>query len=310
MPRIAITGAAARIVGWTGRFVLSWCRRVALRARGHATYTPSWAASILDDIALNRPWNLVFRALRVLIAVRLRLPGRLGIRSGVTVVTVNWNGAALLPDVLRAIERYSPIRPKVIVVDNASTDGSRAWLRANRHRLRPVLLPRNLYHGPAMDLGFLLSRTEYVVALDIDAFPVRADWLDTLQARLKEGAAVAGAQAMRGYVHPCCLMMRLDRFVARWHTFQPHVGDWLPERLGTEEWDAGESISRREGDDRLGLLPRTYARGPGHLGSVFGDVVFHNGASVRLLAGDRVEGIEISDVQASWREAVARYVDG
>jgi hypothetical protein len=41
---------------------------------------------------------------------------------------------------------------------------------------------------------------------------------------------------------------------------------------------------------------------------VFGDVVFHNGASVRLLAGDRPEGIEMTDVQASWSEAVARYL--
>jgi nucleoid-associated protein YgaU len=105
-------------------------------------------------------------------------------------------------------------------------------------------------------------------------------------------------------------MMRLDRFVARRHTFQPHVGDWRPERLGTEEWDTGESISRREGDDRLALLPRTWARGPGHLGSVFADVVYHNGASVRLLAGDRVEGIEMTDVRAAWSEAAARYVHG
>ena len=271
-------------------------------------YTSPWSASLLDDIALNRPWNVVLRLLRGVAAIRLRAPGRLGVRPGVTVVIVNWNGRMLLPDVLAAIERYSPDRPEVIVVDNASTDGSREWLRDQRHRLRAVLLPRNIYHGPAMDLGFLLSRTDHVVALDVDAFPVRQDWLEALQAPLRRGAAVSGAQALRGYVHPCCLMMRLGRFVARRHTFQPHVGEWRPERLGIDEWDTGESISRREGDDHLALLPRTHHRGPGHLGSVFGDVVFHNGASVRLLAGDRVEGIEMSDVRASWNEAVARYV--
>jgi len=43
---------------------------------------------------------------------------------------------------------------------------------------------------------------------------------------------------------------------------------------------------------------------------VFGDIVFHNGASVRLLAGDRVEGLEVADVRASWSEAVGRYIDG
>jgi glycosyltransferase involved in cell wall biosynthesis len=306
----AMTGGAARAAVRAGRHGWSLCRRAALRVRGSAAYTPPWSASVLDDVALNRPWNLVLRALRAVAAIRLRLPGTLGVRSGVTVVIVNWNGCVLMPDVLAAIERYSPDRPNVMVVDNASSDGSQAWLRAQRHRLRPVFLPRNIYHGPAMDLGFLLSRTEHVVALDVDAFPIRDDWLESLRAPLCHGATVSGAQALRGYAHPCCLMMRLDRFVARRHTFQPHVGEWRPERLGLEEWDTGESISRREGDDHLALLPRTHARGPGHLGSVFGDLVFHNGASVRLLAGDRVEGIEMADVRAAWSEAVARYVPG
>lgn len=310
MQRSAIVGRFARAAAQLGRLSWNSGRRTALRMRGNAAYTPPWSASVLDDIALNRPWNLLFRALRGLVAVRLRLPGPLGIRPGVTVVIVNWNGGSLLPDVLDAIERYSPVPPEVMVVDNASSDDSRAWLQASRHRLRPVLLRRNIYHGAGMDLGFLLSRTEYVVALDVDAFPIRSDWLELLRARLEAGATVAGAGSLRGYAHPCCLMMRLDRFVARRHTFQPHVGDWRPERLGREEWDTGESISRREGDDHLALVPRTHARGPGYLGSVFGDFVFHNGASVRLLAGDRVEGIEMTDVQASWREAVDRYVHG
>jgi Glycosyl transferase family 2 len=305
----AVSGAV-RIAARAGRLGWDSCRRAAVRVRGDADYTPAWSASVLDDVALNRPWNLVFRVLRALIRVRLRLPRPFGIRPGVTVVIVNWNGGPLLPDVINAIERYSPDRPKLIVIDNASSDGSRAWLRDQRSRLRPVLLPRNLYHGAGMDLGFLLSRTEYVVALDLDAFPIRDDWLEVLEAPLRDGATVSGARAQRDYVHPCCLMMRLERFVARRHTFQPHVGDWRPERLGKEEWDTGESISRREGDERLALLPRTSFRGPGHLGSVFGDVVFHNGASVRLLAGDRLEGIEMSDVQASWGEAVARYIRG
>lgn len=308
MPRHVRIGRAADLAAAGGRLAWAGCRRIALRLRGSAVYTPPWCASLLDDIALNRPWNLALRVLRAVVAVRLRLPGRLGIRPGVTVVIVNWNGRSLIPDVLAAVEKYSSKRPEVIVVDNASTDGSRPWLRSQRPRLRPILLPRNIYHGAGMDLGFLLSRTEYVVALDVDAFPIRCGWLEALQAPLRAGATVSGAQALRDYVHPCCLMMRLDRFVASRHTFQPHVGDWKPERLGGEEWDTGESISRREGDDRLALLPRTHARGPGHLGSVFGDVVFHCGASVRLLAGDTVEGIEMTDVQAAWREAIARYL--
>ena len=308
--RTRITDVASRAVGWTARQTRTSARWLALNVRGHGSYTAPWSASIIDDIALDRPWNLLLRALRAVAAGRLRLPGRFGVRPGVTVVIVNWNGAHLLGDVVGAVERFSAGETEVIIVDNASSDTSRAWLRANRHRLRPVLLPRNIYHGPAMDLGFLLSRTEYVVALDVDAFPIRADWLDVLLAPLQDKATVSGAGALRGYAHPCCLAMRLERFVRRRHTFQPHAGEWRPERLGIEEWDTGESISRREGEGKVALLPRTSSLGPGHLGSVFGDVVFHNGASVRLLAGDEVEGIELADVRAAWNEAVARYLRG
>lgn len=297
------------VLGRIGRISWDGCRWAVLRIRNNPGYVPPWRASVVEDVALNRPWNLVLRILRGVAATRLRLPGKLGIRPGVTVVIVNWNGRTLMPHVLAAIERFSSERPGVIVVDNASGDGSRQWLRTQRTRLRPILLPRNIYHGAAMDLGFLLSRTDHVVALDVDAFPVRGDWLEVLAAPLRSGATVSGARAMRDYAHPCCLMMRLDRFVALRHTFQPHVGDWRPERLGIEEWDTGESISRREGEGHVALLPRTYARGPGHLGSVFGGVVFHNGASVRLLAGDRVEGIGVEDVRSSWREAVTRYIE-
>src|SRR5438067_11540461 len=120
MQRDSFIGRVVPVAGRAGRLGWNSSRRAALRVRGGAAYTPPWSASVLDDVALNRPWNLVLRALRARAAVRRRLPGPVGVRPGVTVVIVNWNGAGLLPDVLAAIERYSDDRPDVIVVDNAS----------------------------------------------------------------------------------------------------------------------------------------------------------------------------------------------
>ena len=267
-----------------------------------------------DDIVLNRPLNLLFRVLRlrVLLLERSKIPG-LRLHQGVTIAIVNWNSFDLLRDVLRALERFGPPthgRLDILVIDNGSTDGSRTYLRARRTegRLRCILLPHNLFHGPAMDLAFLLSRTEYVVALDVDAFPVAPDWLETLLTPLDNGRYVSGAEAQRGYVHPCCLAMRTSYFARRRHTFTPHVGTWDPVHLGRDEWDTGESITRREGLARSATFPRTRVRGPLQLGSVFGNFVYHNGASTRIRSDVRVDGLTHDDVDGAWREAVAEFL--
>lgn len=269
---------------------------------------------MLDDVVLNRPLNLLFRILRVrtLFLARSPIPS-LRLRRGVTVAIVNWNSVDLLRDVLRAVERFGPPgggRLEVLVVDNGSVDDSRSYLRQMRAegRLRCLLLPRNIFHGPAMDLAFLMSRTEYTVALDVDAFPVATDWLDTLLAPLIAGRFVSGAEALRGYIHPCCLAMSTEYFAQRRHTFTPHVGTWNSERLGRDEWDTGESITRREGLKRVQAFPRTRVRGPLQLGSVFGGFVYHNGASTRLRSDVRIDGLTMSDAECAWTEAVAEYL--
>ena len=106
-----------------------------------------------------------------------------------------------------------------------------------------------------MDLAFLLARTEFVVALDVAAFPVAEDWLETLLGPLRNGKYVSGAQALRGYIHPCCLAMRTEYFARRRHTFTPHVGTWNPEHLGRDEWDTGESITRARGPRARPAVP-------------------------------------------------------
>lgn len=277
-------------------------------------FIPPWRSSALDDVVLNRPLNLLFRVLRmrVLLLDRSRLPG-LRLRPGVTIAIVNWESLDLLRDVLVAIERFHSPHPgplEVLIIDNGSTDGSRTFLRSQRAqgRLRCLLLPRNLYHGPAMDLAFLMSRTEYTVALDVDAFPIADDWLDTLISPLENGRYVSGAQAQRGYIHPCCLAMRTAYFARRRHTFTPHLGDWDPDRLGRSEWDTGESITRREGLARAAAFPRTRVRGPLQLGSVFGNFVYHNGASTRMRSDVEIDGLTRADVESAWTEAVAEFI--
>ncbi len=74
--------------------------------------------------------------------------------------------------------------------------------------------------------------------------------------------------------------------------------------------DAGEDISIREraqfGPQATHLIPVTSTRGPGLLGTVFGDVVYHNFFSTGY--GGSSEWSD--ETTSAWTEAVAKYVDG
>jgi glycosyltransferase involved in cell wall biosynthesis len=226
-----------------------------------------------------------------------------------TVVTVNWNTLRHLQVLHTMVRRHSPAGTPIVVVDNASTDGSQAWIRAQPD-LQGRFLRYNLHHGPAADLGALDVRTEFLVLLDVDAFPLSDEWLPAVLDPLRAGCTVAGGHIHRQYVHPSYLAMRTRDFVTRRHSFSM-VGQWRKGVKGGGEGfrDAGEDISVRErerfGPDTTHFVPVTETRGPGMLGTVFGDLVYHNFFATGYgTAKDRTE-----QTGAAWDDAVARYVE-
>ncbi|HLA64318.1 MAG TPA: glycosyltransferase, partial [Rhodothermales bacterium] len=110
---------------------------------------------------------------------------------------------------LRTLRHSAGHDARLVVVDNASTDGTRAWLRllADRGDLTLVESETNLGHGPALQRALAETRAPYVVTLDSDAFPLADDWLPRLEARLTDRVKVAGILHHRDYVHPSCLMI-------------------------------------------------------------------------------------------------------
>lgn len=215
-----------------------------------------------------------------------------------TVITVNWNTAEFLRDLLRAVKKFSP-DADVIVVDNASSDDSRALIRASG--VRSILLPMNLGHGPALDIAAARVRTEFFATLDVDAFPVREDWLTVLRSELDAGNVVVGGHMHRGFAHPSMLAMRTRDFRDRKHSFvRSH---WQSgEFVHGQSWDVAERISMRE-PGRVGLIPTSEVRGPGVIGSVYGGIVYHNWFSAQGPAEQRAEA------RTAWTEAVARFLD-
>lgn len=216
-------------------------------------------------------------------------------------MVVGWNTLPFLKVLVEAVHRFSPAGTEIVVVDNHSTDGSREWLRG-RHDLLHVLLPLNVGHGPALDIGVARVHTDRFVALDVDAFPVTAEWLPVLRAHLDAGNEVVGGHIHRQFVHPSLLAMRTRRFLDHRHTFRRPP--W-PDGAFVEgtHWDVGERISMRE-QPRVALIEPSEVRGPARVGTVYGGIVYHCFYATQGAPDERAA------VADAFGEAVARYLPG
>lgn len=266
---------------------------VRLKSSSHRLAALARAAVRLAIVPVLR-----YRALRRLRRLR---PGE------VTVVTVNWESWSYLETLVRLVRKRSPEDVRILVVDNASRGGGSRRIIPHDPKVRMVRLPFNVGHGVALDVGFLLAETEHVVALDVDAFPLHDRWLDELLAPLSAGFEISGARLNREYVHPCCLAMRTARFVQQKHSFRPHYRPRSDGRAASG--DVGEEMAARE-KGRLYFFDCTSQRGPGDVGTVFGDLVYHNFYSTRFKATrDAILDREVAatDAATAWKEALERY---
>ncbi len=222
---------------------------------------------------------------------------------GVTVVTANWNTLPFLEALVSAVQRHSPEGTRIVVVDNGSVDGSREFLRS-RPDVDSILLPLNVGHGVALDLGVAKARTETIAVLDVDAFPIADNWLDEVEDALAGGKKVCGAYIHRSYIHPCFLVARRQTLLAQGPSLRargryPKAGRRRP---GTF-LDTGEafcqSLAVRFGSSSHHRVPITSVEGPGLYGTVFGGLLYHNFHATT--GKDREAGLD------QFRSAVARY---
>jgi GT2 family glycosyltransferase len=97
----------------------------------------------------------------------------------VTVVIPNWNGVSHLPGCLEALAAQSFTDFEVVLVDNASGDGSIAWVRKHHPQVHILQRPDNGGFSRAVNAGIVVARSEYVALLNNDT-AADADWLGAL----------------------------------------------------------------------------------------------------------------------------------
>ncbi len=147
-----------------------------------------------------------------------------------SVVIPNWNGAALLPACLESLRRQTEQRFEIIVVDNASTDGSVALLQEGFPDVRVVELQRNLGFTGGVNAGIRASEAPVIVLLnsDVEAAP---GWL---------AAVLAAFESEPGVGMVASKIMLFDRRRVFNSAGDQFGRDGVPRNRGVWEEDEGQ----------------------------------------------------------------------
>lgn len=182
--------------------------------------------------------------------------------SRVTVVIPNWNGVLHLPECLGALSQQSISDFQVILVDNASADGSVAWVREHHPDVRTLQRLDNGGFARAVNAGIIASGSEYVALLNNDT-AVDTGWLQALVEALDDHRDYQFAASMMVlYSDPERLnaagdVYRLARLAGRNRGLGMPVSRFLkPKRvLGA---CAGAAMYRRSLFDEVGLFDEDF----------------------------------------------------
>jgi len=114
--------------------------------------------------------------------------------SLVSIIIVNWNGLKYLHECLSSLFNQTYSHIEIILVDNASTDGSVDFVKENFPSVKIVQNSKNLGFAEATNIGIMKSKGELITLFNQDAIADKG-WLANLVEEIKsseEIAAVAG----------------------------------------------------------------------------------------------------------------------
>lgn len=175
-----------------------------------------------------------------------------------SIVIPNWNGLRFLQPCLDSLRRQSYSALEVIIVDNASSDGSQAFIAANYPEVRLIALPQNRGFTGACNAGMEAARGEYVCLLNNDT-EVDAGWAAAVVdafARHPEVGMVASKMLLydqRDRIHTAGDYFTLDGEAGNRGVWQQDEGQFDREEYVFSAC-GGSSVYRRALLHQVGLL--------------------------------------------------------
>jgi GT2 family glycosyltransferase len=142
----------------------------------------------------------------------------------VSVVIVTWNGRQYLDACLNAVASQNGVSTETILVDNASNDGTVAYVQERFPHVRVIALPENRGFAGGNNAGVREARGRFIALLNNDAVP-EPDWIEALLAGLNEDAGFALVTSRIVYMHdPGLIDSAGDGMLAAGGAFKRHHG--------------------------------------------------------------------------------------
>lgn len=109
------------------------------------------------------------------------------------IVILNWNGKHFLEQFLPTLCASCPYYAEVVIVDNASTDDSIAFLKENHPNLRIIVNDKNYGFATGYNVGLRQIEAEYYCLLNSD-IEVTPHWIEPVIEQMDADANVAAVQ--------------------------------------------------------------------------------------------------------------------
>ena len=90
--------------------------------------------------------------------------------AGVGAALANWNGLPFISRCLEALSSQTTPVDEIVIVDNASTDGSKEWIRSRYPQVRLLENERNEGYAAGYNRAIDACRAPYVLLLNTDVF--------------------------------------------------------------------------------------------------------------------------------------------
>ncbi len=154
--------------------------------------------------------------------------------SAISIVIISWNARAYLRECLESLRAtHSPVVREIIIVDNASSDGSPDMVQSSFPEVALIRSSENLGFARANNLGIERASGEFVALVNSDVV-VHKDCFERLAAFLREhqdvglvGPKIIGADGqlqcscrrLPGIWNTFCRIFALDITFSRWSWF-------------------------------------------------------------------------------------------
>ncbi|MCM2345408.1 MAG: glycosyltransferase family 2 protein [Acidovorax soli] len=138
-----------------------------------------------------------------------------------SIIIVNFNGKHFLENCLQSIREHVQFEHEVIVVDNASTDGSAEYLRGNFPDVKLIVSPENRGFTGGNNLGAQEAKGRYLLLLNNDT--VITSLLDPLIEMMQREAGIGALGCNMVYGDG-----RLQESVGYEHTALRILLSWMP----------------------------------------------------------------------------------